>query len=191
MLSALENTKYKKEGKTHVFYPPLGSLSLPCKLRFVTMLTVDIQVTSSQTLCGDETVPVRNQMASRYNNVMVEIKETDCQTIAQIESRIYHFFVCESFSIKYTTSFPKGWATPFWTTRSKWTEDTGRWLFHVGFKVKHLSIFCLHFSWSWRTTSEVLRSWPRVSATSNQSTQIGGKSLLLSFIGSESLLPHH
>ena len=116
---------------------------------------------------------------------MVEIKETDCQTIAQIESRIYHFLVCESFSIKYTTSFPTGWATPFWTTRSKWTEDTGRWLFHVGFKVKHLSIFCLHFSWSWRTTSEVLRSWPRVSAMSNQLTQIGGKSLLVSFIASE------
>ena len=93
MLSALENTKYKKEGKTHVFYPPLGSLSLPCKLRFVTMLTVDIQVTSSQTLCGDETVPVRNQMASRYNNAMVEIKETDCPTIAQIESPIYIIFL--------------------------------------------------------------------------------------------------
>ena len=102
-----------------VFSPLLCSLSFPCKLRFVAMFKVDIQVTSSQTLCGDETVPVRNQMASRYNNAMVEIKETDCQTIAQIESRIYHFLVCESFSIKYTTSFPTGWATPFWTTRSK------------------------------------------------------------------------
>ena len=39
-------------------------------------------------------------------------------------------------------------------------------------------VFFLHFSWSWRTTSEVLRSWPRVSVMSNQSTQIGGKSLL-------------
>ena len=92
------------------------------------MLTLDIQVTSSQTLCGDETVPVRNQMASRYNNTMVEIKETDCQTFAQIENRIYHFlfFFGESLSIKYTASFPTGLATPFWTTRFKLMEDTGR-----------------------------------------------------------------
>ena len=144
MSSALQNTKNDEEGKTHVFYPPLGSLCFPCKLRLVMMLTVNIQVTSSQTLCGDETVPVRNQMASRYNNAIVEIKETGCQTNAQVESHIYIILVfCESLSIKYTASFPTGLATPFWTTRSKWTEDTGRWSFHLGFKVKHskFSIF--------------------------------------------------
>ena len=127
MFPALENTKNEEEGKTHVFYPPLGSLCFPYELRIVTMLTVDVQVTSSQTLCGDETVPVRNQMASRYNNAIVEIKETGCQTNAQVESHIYIILVfCESLSIKYTASFPTGWATPFWTTRFKLTEDTGR-----------------------------------------------------------------
>ena len=57
--------------------------------------------------------------------------------------------------------------------------------FMLDSKSNILKIFYLHFSWSWRTTSEVLRSWPRVSAMSNQSTQIRGKSLLVSFIASE------
>ena len=169
-----------------VFSPLLCSLSFPCKLRFVTMLTVDIQVTSSQTLCGDETVPVRNQMASRYNNAMVEIKETDCPTIAQIESPIYIIFLfVKVFQLSTQLYFQQAGRLLSGRPDPSERKTLGGDCFMLDSKSNILKIFYLHFSWSWRTTSEVLRSWPRVSAMSNQSTQIGGKSLLLSFIESE------